>query len=283
MAVLAAVNWRNELDTLNERMGELRDAPNGVGAWARLYGSENEYGDQNVNAKNATVQVGADCTLGDWTVGAAFSYTDGESTYDAGEADNEAYGVAFYGAWMHQSGQYVDLVAKYSRMSQDFALDGMDGSYDNNAYAFSIEYGWRFEPTDLTFVEPQAQLTYARIDGDRFKSANGVDISQDDFQSIIGRIGVRGGFKFPNKKGTLYARASVLHDVDGEMEADVRATSGNARNEIFEDLGGTWFEYGIGANFRLSDATCTYLDLERSSGGEVDEKWRWNVGIRHVF
>lgn len=42
-------------------------------------------------------------------------------------------------------------------------------------------------------------------------------------------------------------------------------------------------EYAVGANFNLTDRTYTYVDLEKTTGGEVTEKWRWNVGVRHVF
>ncbi|MFR1630498.1 MAG: autotransporter domain-containing protein, partial [Sutterella wadsworthensis] len=48
--------------------------------------------------------------------------------------------------------------------------------------------------------------------GDDFVTEIGVSVSQDDFESLIGRLGVRAGFNFPNDRGTVYARASVLHD-----------------------------------------------------------------------
>ena len=106
-------------------------------------------------------------------------------------------------------------------------------------------------------------------------------VEQDDFTSFVGRLGVRGGFYFPEKKGNVYARVSVLHDFDGEMETN--ASLGRAHNTIKDDMGGTWVEYGVGANFSWTDTTYTYVDLERNSGGEVVEHWRWNVGLRHVF
>ena len=68
---LSALTLRHEMNSLSKRMGELRDAPAGVGAWVRGYGSELEYGAQNVKAKNNSIQVGSDYTLGDWKVGAA--------------------------------------------------------------------------------------------------------------------------------------------------------------------------------------------------------------------
>ena len=279
VAVLGVVNMRHELNSLTKRMGELRDSPEGVGAWARLYGSENEYGAQNVTAKNTTIQIGSDVAVGEWKIGAALSYTDGNATYDKGDAESDTFGAAIYGTWMSENGQYVDLIARYARLDQDFKLNGMNGSYDNNGYALSAEYGWRFDVGSMGFVEPQAQLTYMYVDGDSFTAENGVKVDQDSFESIIGRIGVRGGLKFPNNRGTIYARFSYLYDFDGELTADVA----NGGNFIKEDIGGSWVEYGVGANFNLTDRTYTYVDLERTSGGEVRENWRWNVGVRHVF
>lgn len=55
----------------------------------------------------------------------------------------------------------MDLIAKYSRMSTDFALNGMTGDYDNNAYSVSAEVGWHLKLGEAAFIEPQAELTYA--------------------------------------------------------------------------------------------------------------------------
>lgn len=280
LAALSIVNWRNELNSLSKRMGELRDSPAGIGTWVRLYGSENELG--SITARNTTVQIGSDYSIGDWKVGVAVNYTDGDADFAAGSGDNKNYGVALYGTWLSESGQFVDLMAKYSRLDQDFQLSGMDGSYDNNAYALSVEYGWRFELGSVAFVEPQAAFTYSHIEGDSFQ-ASGAEVEQDNYDSYIGRVGVRSGFKFPDNKGNIYARVSYLYDFDGEMNATARAVGGHGQNYIYEDLGGSWVEYGVGANFNLTDRTYTYVDLERNSGGEIKENWRWNVGLRHVF
>lgn len=280
IAVLGAFLWRHDMNDLTKRMGELRDSPQGVGVWARAYGSEQEYG--GVDATNTSIQVGADYDVGyGWKVGGAFTYTDGSSDFSNGNAEHDSYGFAVYGSWLSENGQFVDLIAKYSRLDTDFAVNGMNGSYDNNAWSISAEYGWRFKLAELAFVEPQVELTYGTLFGDDITASNGVRIEQDDFTSFIGRIGVRSGFYFPEKKGNIYARFSVLHDFDGEMES--KASLGRARNTVTDDLGGTWVEYGIGANFNWTDRTYTYVDLERNSGGEVRENWRWNVGLRHVF
>ena len=283
VTTLSAVQWRHEMNDLTKRMGELRDNPGAVGGWVRLYGSEMEYGNQNVTAKNTSVQIGSDYQIGDWKLGGAFTYTDGKASYDLGEADNKSYAVALYGTWMADNGLFLDLIGKYGRISNDFRLNGMDGEFDNNAYSVSAELGWRFDPCSYGFIEPQVELTYGRIEGDTFTTKNAAHVSQDDFDSLIGRVGVRFGVKFPKDRGDLYLRVSGAHDFQGENKADVRAVNGAALQKLSEDLGGSWVETALGGNFRLTDATNVYVDLERTMGAEVEENWRWNLGVRTEF
>lgn len=284
VAALTAFQWRHDMNDLTKRMGELRSSPEGIGAWVRLYGSEQEYGAQHVEAKNTSIQVGSDFDVGGWKVGAAFTYTDGDASYAEGSADNKAYGVGVYGTWLAENGQFVDLIAKFSRLNTDFELNGMNGGFDNNAYSVSAEYGWHLRLGQNGFVEPQAELTYGQVLGATFTTGNNVKVEQKDFDSLIGRIGMRGGFHFPKEKGVIYARASVLHDFKGESEAVASlVTDASVRSGIKDDLGGTWCEFGVGANFNVTDNAYAYVDLEKTAGGEVKENWRWNAGVRLVW
>ena len=280
LSVLSALQWRHDMNDLMKRMGELRTSPEGIGGWARVYGSEQAH--DGIDMKNASVQVGADADVGlGWKAGAAFSYTDGSFDMTAGSADHKACGLAAYGTWLGEGGHFVDLIAKVSRVETDYGIKGTSGRFENNAFSLSAEYGRHFELAGGAFVEPQVEVTWGRIMGDDFLNSEGVRIEQDDFDSLIGRMGVRAGFNFPKDKGLVYARASVLHDFKGESEAV--ASLGAKSVRMSDDIGGTWGEFGVGANFRLTPATYTYVDLERTTGGEVSEMWRWNVGVRHVF
>ena len=278
---IATLQWRHEMNDLTKRMGELRDSPAGIGAWARLYGSEQEYGKKNVTLRSTSVQVGADYQIGEWTVGGAFSYTNGSVDYAQGSGDADTYGFAAYGSWFAQNGMFLDLIAKYSRLSNDFEIADMKGSIDNNAYSFSAEFGWRFDLAKTLFVEPQVELTYGRILGDNATASNNVRIEQEDFDSLLGRVGLRAGFKCPNDRGTVYVRVSGVHDFKGE--SDVRYSSSKASTTVHDDIGGSWVEYALGANVNITPSTYTYLDLERTSDSDVKENWRWNIGLRTVF
>lgn len=278
---IATMQWRHEMNDLTKRMGELRDSPAGIGAWARLYGSEQEYGKKNVTLRSTSVQVGADYQIGEWTVGGAFSYMNGSVDYAQGSGDADTYGFAAYGSWFAQNGMFLDLIAKYSRLSNDFEIADMKGSIDNNAYSFSAEFGWRFDLAKTLFVEPQVELTYGRILGDNATASNNVRIEQEDFDSLLGRVGLRAGFKCPNDRGTVYVRVSGVHDFKGE--SDVRYSSSKASTTVHDDIGGSWVEYALGANVNITPSTYTYVDLERTSGSDVKENWRWNIGLRTVF
>lgn len=134
-------------------------------------------------------------------------------------------------------------------------------------------------------VEPAAAITYGRIMGDDFTASNQVRIEQDGYESLIGRVGIRGGFMYPEDKGTIYARAAVLHDFMGDAESTAsKVNNGLLVTESLKDeLGGTWVEYALGANLGLSKSAYAYVDLERSSGSEVTESWKWTVGFRKAF
>lgn len=49
-----------------------------------------------------------------------------------------------------------------------------------------------------------------------------------------------------------------------------------------EELGDTWYELGIGANWNVTESTYVYADFNYTDGGEVESPWRWSVGVRMV-
>ena len=285
LGVVGLLAWRHETNDLTKRMGELRDSPEGIGGWVRLYGSEQEYARRGLTSKSTSVQAGSDFSVGGgWKAGGAFSYTDGSASLANGSADNDAWSLAGYGTWMAENGLFVDLIAKYGRLTNDFTIASMKGKAKNNAYSASVEAGWHLPVSQYGFIEPQAELTYGAVQGDDFTTSSGVLVSQDDAKSLVGRLGVRTGLHFPEKKGTVYARASILHDFKGDSQFTASLASNSAvRSTVQDDIGGTYYEMGLGASFNWTKSASTYLDLERQGGGEVKENWRWNAGFRYVW
>lgn len=280
VGALGLISWRNELDDMNKRLGELRDSKGEHGVWIRMVRGENDY--KSLNSQYNTYQLGYDEKLSTdphWTLGAAFSYTDGDGGYDTGSFEMDHKTFTLYGSKLNDDGSYIDIVGKYSRLNHDLRNTWGDGEYDANGYSIGVEVGKRFQQGNGFWIEPQAQLTYGHV-GSANYTAGDIKVAQDGMESLIGRAGVRFGKDLDN--GNIYLRASYLYDFDGET--GVTLTNAEGRERSFDqDLGGGWCEVGIGTNINLSDATHLYFDIEKTYGGDITTDWKWNAGIRYSF
>lgn len=278
--------WRDEMTSLNRRLDDLRDSSaHSNGLWARAYNSRSDYSARNVTSKYTAIQVGYDRQIVDrFWLGGAFSYTDGEHELAAGSADNSLAAFTLYGTWMHENGLFVDVTGKYGRIDNEFDIsiggDLSEGDYDTNAWGISVQAGWRWQPNQF-FVEPQVELMYGRMSSVDYTTSTGMHVDHDAVDSLIGRAGVRVGVDYPENRGRVYLRASVLHDWQGEAEYNF-TKGGDYRHEI-DDLSGTWYEVGIGANFNVTDNLHFIGDLQTSQGGEVDTDYRINFVARYSF
>lgn len=95
----------------------------------------------------------------------------------------------------------------------------------------------------------------------------------------VGRLGVSLGKDI--ESGNVYVRASYLYDFDGD--AKMHMNYGDISTPFSEDLGGGWWEFGVGTNLNLGHDTHFYADLEKTTGGDVTTPWQWNAGFRFSF
>jgi len=278
-ANIAMMAWRAETNDMNKRLGELRNANGDLGVWVRMVGGEDEF--KSVNHEYTQYQLGYDEKLSvdpSWTVGVALTYTDGESTFANGSGENTHKGLSVYGSKLNDDGSFIDLIAKYSRLEHDLTSNSDKGDYSTNGYSVSAEYGKRFQQGKGLWIEPQVELTYGKVKSAEYKLGDKT-VSQDAMESLVGRVGFSLGKDI--KQGNVYARASYLYDFEGET--NMAFANSGARREFKYDLGGGWWEVGVGANINLSKATYIYADVEKTFGGEVDTNWQWNLGVRYSF
>ena len=268
------------MNDVRKRLGDIRTSQGTSGVWARYDGGRLS-GSAGLENDFHTIQAGVDTVPGDSSIrfGAALSYTGSEADYRRGNADMDLYGLSAYGLWMGEAGQFVDVVGRLASARTDMTVDGgKKGSMDNVALSLSGEFGWRFDVSSLFYVEPQVEATYTFVDAERLELSDGSNYEFDDAHSLLGRAGMAFGMKCPNDKGNVYARVSAVHEFLG----DLKVTGGNGA--ILETDGkDTWVEYGLGVNFNLTPATYFWADVERTSGGVLDEDWRATVGVRHAF
>ncbi len=282
MAVVGLLQWREEMNHMQYRLGEIRDQGGyNNGGWARVYGGKDEYGSQNVDNKYVGVQVGYDHRIEgtNWIVGGAFSYAHGDSSFSAGEGDNNSFTFTGYGTWLGDNGLFVDITGKWGHLTNDISVATGDASYETNAVAVTVEGGWRLPVTEVFYVEPQVEVMYGHVSGADY-SLGGMDVNQDSADMMVGRVGFQTGLVCPSKKGGVYLRASALHDFDGETSYTY--TMGTSKTHT-EDLGGTWYEIGLGANYNITDAVYLYADVQYADGDEIESPWRGSLGVRFAW
>lgn len=277
---VAYTAWIDGNGTLRQRLGELQSgADNGV--WARMFGGK--LGGDEFTNKYKTYQLGYDAQAGDWRVGAAYEYSDGSLNYTSGSGENKIGAVSLYGTLQGKDNSILDIVVKRGRIYGDVDVYGKysdQGDYSTDATSIGVEYTKRFDGGNNVYFEPQAQLTFGRIDGYDYVSAKGIRVAYDDINSLIGRLGIVAGKAF--SRGDVYVKASLLHEFSGNSSVAMLAANGESYSAD-KDYGDTWLEVGIGGNITLGKNCELYGDVERSFGGDVTKNWGANVGFRYSF
>ena len=299
MLNMSRANYSNAIymDRLNKRLGEARyindDPEEDEGMWVRV--RHDRIGkDEAFRSQNTMYELGYDkrqeCDNGKRRVGFAVDYMHGDTGYNdiAGKGEIDRYGLWLYDTWTGNKGHYVDYVAKWGHLSNDFEVYNskgkVTGDYSNNVFSISAEYGRKKDMGNDWYFEPQAQLQLARVTGADYTTSQGTKVSVDGINSLIGRAGFRIGKDFgEEKQSTLYFKADVLHEFLGDQT--IRALDGttNGWQSVDYENQGTWYDIGIGYAAMLSQSTYAFIDLEQSFGNDNDDTYQINAGVRWTF
>ena len=281
--------WRDD-DTLLKRLGELRYQQQDEGVWARMVNKHLERdGHHAFHGNYKTLQVGYDkkkttANDGNWYYGGAISHLWGNTGYTDGHGSEKATAFSLYATNIRPHGHYLDLITKVGRIDSDYSTSYRDhGKFENWGTSIGAEYGRKNMLKAGWSIEPQAQLTYHYLWGDDYTTSNGAKVSQDNADSLVGRLGFVLGKDFnvgtPNV-GRVYLKASVLHDFLGSTGSSI---TDDLTYHDDDDLGDTWYVAGIGTNIHFGKDNEFYFDAERNFNADVSMKYRFNAGFRFGF
>ncbi|EFD4913872.1 hemoglobin-binding protease autotransporter Hbp, partial [Escherichia coli] len=214
-------NFITEVNNLNKRMGDLRDINGEAGTWVRLLNGSGS-ADGGFTDHYTLLQMGADRKheLGsmDLFTGVMATYTDTDASADLYSGKTKSWGGGFYASGLFRSGAYFDVIAKYihneNKYDLNFAGAGKQNFRSHSLYA-GAEVGYRYHLTDTTFVEPQAELVWGRLQGQTFNwNDSGMDVSmrRNSVNPLVGRTGVVSGKTFSGKDWSLTARAGLHYE-----------------------------------------------------------------------
>jgi outer membrane autotransporter protein len=272
------------MNDLDKRMGDLRNMPGESGAWAKVIAGQSQYKSMHNDYK--TLQLGVDHRFGNFFGGVTAAYTDGDGSLKHGSTDDKNYTFGLYGGWLAEDGQFVDVTLKHHHLETDYDFKANSkrskGSYDTSGTSFSIEYGWRLGLGDAGYyIEPQAEFMYGHLNSTGFTTSRGVKVDQSSIKSKIGRLGVAAGWVSPDKKGSVYVKASVLNDWDADSV--IHTSKNGAKRRYHEDMGGTWGEFAVGGTWHINKNLSAYGEMETTAGSPVRTTYQFNAGLRLNF
>lgn len=284
--------WRDEYNNLQKRLGDLRMSTEENGLWARTFHGKEESGKYGLNNQYNAFQIGYDKQLlqddgSKWFVGAAVTSYDGKTNYaKQGKADNNSIGLALYGSYLGEKGHYFDVVARHSRLKSELTSyaagtgNKITGDYHNWGSSLSMEYGRRISMKHDFYLQPEAELTYGTTSSASYSLSDGSRVKQDGISSLSARAGLTVGKEFKNSN--IFASISAVHDFGDDNVFSITDKYGKTYKDI-SNLKDSWYELSVGGNVKFNNNTYIYADLEKTFGGDIQTKWRYNFGVRYSF
>lgn len=319
-ATIAAVNldlYFANFNSLNKRMGELRDNDNSQGAWARVFGgSQSSSFGLGSKTSYVTTQAGYDYAFGfkgaNNYLGVAVAYSHSSSSMNSatnslnsnltegieGDLVSNMVEVGIYNSYVQDSGCYNDTIAKFSYIMNDFTQSGTAAgnsvSISNMAFTLSDEFGYRFKlgSEKEWYIDPQLEVALGYVMGTDFTQISGLstlDTKIDSMMQLRARFGSSFGYDFKkfteNKpiKASVYVGAFYEYDYINGGDTTLTTNLGGVnslQNAISSD---GRIVMNVGTNMTIKDNTRIYFDFESSFAGKINTDYQVNVGVRYSF
>ncbi len=210
-AYVGALQSLNRLPTLQQRVGNRAWAASpivGTGLWGR-FESERQRPEALASTSGADrkvdqwqAQLGLDAVLAERGDGAAlvggltahYGKADSSvaSVYGNGTIDTQGYGVGATMTWYGPQGFYVDGQVKLSRFHSDLEsniLGSLARGNKGDGQAFSLELGKQTAIGRNLSITPQVQMSFAKVDFDRFADPSATAVSVAKGESLKTRWG----------------------------------------------------------------------------------------------
>ena len=285
--------WRNETNNLLKRMGDLRDTQGKGGFWLRTYTGEQTAsdGDRSVRQQYNAAQGGYDKRIeqkdGVWYLGGTLGYRENRNTFNRGNGASSDISLGVYGSWIGKKGHSLDLIAKVGRFRSNFTSylnntsnTAVDGNYDNWGESLSVEYGYRKQLKKNWYIEPQAEISFSRMNGTSYTTSDGTNLNLGDMNSLVGRIGLAVG----RKVGPTHYYGKISLSQEFSATSSLSASSGGlSPTTLDQDWRETWLEFALGVTKVLDKNTNGYLELTQTTGSKIRTPWQVNAGVRWSF
>ncbi|HAH9025852.1 TPA: autotransporter adhesin EhaB [Escherichia coli] len=283
--------WNLEQDTVGTRLTNSRHglADNG-GAWVSYFGGNfnGDNGtinyDQDVNGIMVGVDTKIDGNNAKWIVGAAAGFAKGDMNDRSGQVDQDSQTAYIYSSAHFANNVFVDGSLSYSHFNNDLSAtmsNGtyVDGSTNSDAWGFGLKAGYDFKLGDAGYVTPYGSVSGLFQSGDDYQLSNDMKVDGQSYDSMRYELGVDAGYTFTYSEDqalTPYFKLAYVYD-DSNNDNDVNGDS------IDNGTEGSAVRVGLGTQFSFTKNFRAYTDANYLGGGDVDQDWSANVGVKYTW
>lgn len=283
--------WNLEQDTVGTRLTNSSHglADNG-GAWVSYFGGNfnGDNGtinyDQDVNGIMVGVDTKIDGNNAKWIVGAAAGFAKGDMNDRSGQVDQDSQTAYIYSSAHFANNVFVDGSLSYSHFNNDLSAtmsNGtyVDGSTNSDAWGFGLKAGYDFKLGDAGYVTPYGSISGLFQSGDDYQLSNDMKVDGQSYDSMRYELGVDAGYTFTYSEDqalTPYFKLAYVYD-DSNNDNDVNGDS------IDNGTEGSAVRVGLGTQFSFTKNFSAYTDANYLGGGDVDQDWSANVGVKYTW
>jgi outer membrane autotransporter protein len=284
--------WNLEQDALATRLANGRHALSGDtgGAWVTYLGggfsgdTDKLNYDQSVNGIMVGLDKQIDGGTAKWTVGAAAGFAKGDISDRSGSVDQDSQSARIYSSARFQNNIFLDTTLSYSHYSNDLTArmsngTAVSGDVTSDAWGAAIKLGYDWQFNEQGYLTPYASISGLFQDGDSYHLSNNMSVGSQSYDSMRYELGVDAGYTF-NYGGdqalTPYMKLAYVYD-DASNKAKVNG------NSIDNGVEGSAVRVGLGGQFSFTKNFSTYADANYLGGGDVDQDWAANVGVKYTW
>lgn len=283
--------WNLEQDALATRLANGRHTPAGDtgGAWVTYLGGgfSGDNGtinyDQDVNGIMVGLDKQIDGNYAKWTLGAAAGFAKGDISDNSGSVDQDSQSARIYSSARFQNNVFLDSTLSYSHYSNDLTAtmsngDAVSGDVSSDAWGLGVKMGYDWLINQQAYLTPYASISGLFQDGDSYKLSNSMKVGSQSYDSMRYEVGMDAGYtmNFGDQAMTPYFKLAYVYD-DASNSADVNG------DDIDNGVKGSAVRVGLGGQFDFAKNFGAYADTNYLGGGDVDQDWSANVGVKYIW
>ena len=283
--------WNLEQDAVGNRLTNSRHglADKG-GAWVSYFGGnfdgdngEISY-DQDVNGVMVGLDTQIDGNNAKWILGGAAGFAKGDVSDHSGQVDQDSQTAMVYSSAYFANNVFIDSSLSYTRFNNDLSATMSNGQYvDGNtttdAWGFGLKLGYDWKPNTSGYVTPYAAVSGLFQSGDDYQLSNDMRMDGQSYDSMRYEAGIDAGYTF-NYGGeqalTPHFTLAYVYD-DASNDADINGDS------IDNGVKGSAVRVGLGTQFSFTKNFSTYTEANYLGGGDVDQNWGANLGVKYTW